>query len=625
MITLILYNYKILSIILFKVLFLFSAQYENKSSTLNRDNNISNSIRGKIEISIHSNEIKMGQSVLVEAKFTPPSGREIDEYILLPFLDRKRWGSHEFPDSFGLAKFFIPLPNIGYADIEVIAVERTSSGWRGLDDIALLRTGARMPYSDIISNKANVKVIWRDFHDRKPNKSVFAMQWEPWFIPGWPWNRAPAVPLFGFYDCTNQNVLRQQILWMIDMGINSIVVDWSNHIWGAEHWTDRGEGADQIIHVTQIFLEVLADMRDEGLPVPLVSLMPGLSNGPPGTMKALNEQLEWIYQDYIRNPRFRDLWQIWDGKPLVIILDTGIMGTREGRTESAFRVPFFKQTLTWNGATEASLDKMRQEQPLIDDSRFTVRWMSSQNQLTRHHEFGYWSWMDGSLKPITTYRDGKAEAITVCTALFPELGWLSEGAYGRRNGWTYLKSMQEAEKTKPAFIMLHQYNEYTGQSDGQGYGKNKEIYVDVYSVDLSDEIEPVSLTAPGYRGDNGGWGFFYQNLTKALTLIYNKVVLNATLLAVSSPRQAENELVFEWTTFGEKPKSFNLYIDDKLIKRKLTSETYRIKKEKLRKGKHIIKIQANGVSTPFELSKNKMDEILSAPIPVVVEEEFTIK
>ena len=579
----------------------------------------------KLEISIDSSEIKMGQNVVVTAKFTPPSGKKYKDFILLPFVERKRWGAHEFPDSNGLATFMLPLPNIGYADIEIIALKRDNLGWQGLKDITLLRTGVPMPNTKIISNKLEVKVTRRDFPKPRPKKSIFAMQWEPWFIPGWSWARAHAVPLFGFYDSTNPNVLRQQILWMIEMGVNSIVVDWSNHIWGAKHWTDRGDGADQIIHVTQIFLETMADMRDEGLPVPMISLMPGLSNGPPAAIEALNEQLDWIYQDYVRNPRFRKLWQIWDGKPLVIILDTGAVGTKKARTESAFRVPFFKQTLTLNGANEVSMDIMRQEQSSVDDTRFSVRWMSSQNQLTRHNEFGYWSWMDGSLKPITTYRDGKAEAITVCTALFPEYGWKAEGAYGKRNGWTYLKSMQEAEKTKPAFIMLHQYNEYTGQAEGQGYGENKQIYVDIYSVDLSDEIEPVSLTAPGYRGDNGGWGFFYQNLTKAIIAIYNKKVSNATVLAVSKPEVEGDELIFEWTTIGEKPKSYNLFIDGKLIERELISEIYRVKKDKLSKGKHTIKIKANGVSTPFKLSKYKMDEILPFPISVIVEEEFTIK
>ena len=41
--------------------------------------------------------------------------------------------------------------------------------------------------------------------------------------------------------------------------------------------------------------------------------------------------------------------------------------------------------------------------------------------------------------------------------------------------------------------------------------------MDSYSVEYSDDYEPVSLTAPGFRGDNGGWGFYYLNLTEAFT------------------------------------------------------------------------------------------------------------
>ena len=64
-----------------------------------------------------------------------------------------------------------------------------------------------------------------------------------------------------------------------------------------------------------------------------------------------------------------------------------ILAHKEGTTESAFRIPFFEWSLSGNGMfTEASIDALRQEQGAVDDSRFTVRWMSSQNQTTRHHE-----------------------------------------------------------------------------------------------------------------------------------------------------------------------------------------------------------------------------------------------
>ncbi len=578
--------------------------------------------QGRIEIELDKDKVSMGQNVALKATFFPPEGKNASDYLLLPFVERKRWGAHEFPNKKGEANFLIPLPNIGYSDIEVIAVKRTNNSWRGLDDITILRTGTPMPYDAIKSNKKEVNVEWRDFKPKHKTKSVFAMQWEPWFTPGWAWSTAHAVPLMGFYDCTNQDVLRQQVLWMMDMGINCLVVDWSNHIWGAEHWTERGGGADQIIHVTQMFLEVLADMRDEGLPVPVVALMPGLSNGPPATMQALNEQLEWIYQDFVRNPRFNNLWQMWDGKPLIIILDTGVMATKEGTTESAFRVPFFKQTLTMNGATQASLDEMRKSQPPVDDTHFTIRWMSSQNQLTGHDKLGYWSWMDGSLVPITTYKDGKAEAITVCTAIFPEMGWKSEDAYGKRNGWTYLKSFQEAQKTEPQFIMLHQYMEYAGQAEGHGYGPDKNIYVDSYSTDLSDDIEPVSLTAPGYRGDKGGWGYYYHNLTKAMISIYNNEVSDVTVLAVSTPEIMKNEIHCEWTYIGKKPDSYNMYIDNKLVAENLEAQQFTFSLDNFKKGEHSLKIQANGVTSRFELSKYKMDKVLTKPVSVVSEVQF---
>ena len=54
-----------------------------------------------------------------------------------------------------------------------------------------------------------------------------------------------------------------------------------------------------IVPVPDARLEELAKMRDEGIDVPKVVIMPGVSNGPPATMEALNEELYWIYQNYI--------------------------------------------------------------------------------------------------------------------------------------------------------------------------------------------------------------------------------------------------------------------------------------------------------------------------------------
>ena len=119
-------------------------------------------------------------------------------------------------------------------------------------------------------------------------------------------------------------------------------------------------------------------MRAEGLPVPKAALFPGLSNGQPAAMRErLMEELAWIYHTYVRNPRFEGLFQEFEGKPLMVILDTGTVGNRRGTAESAFRIPFFKQTLALR---EAELDAYRTVQPPVDDSQFTIRWMSLANQ-----------------------------------------------------------------------------------------------------------------------------------------------------------------------------------------------------------------------------------------------------
>jgi hypothetical protein len=76
----------------------------------------------------------------------------------------------------------------------------------------------------------------------------------------------------------------------------------------------------------------------------------------------------------------------------------------------------------------------------LDDTNFTVRWMASQLQGNRLDKLGFWSWMDGTLTPLTTYREDKAEALTIAAAVFSGGGWLDSSAFPRRNGASLLRS-----------------------------------------------------------------------------------------------------------------------------------------------------------------------------------------
>ncbi len=575
---------------------------------------------GTLIIKADKDSVLMGRSVLLTAHLNLKPGDLAKDYLLLPYVNQRKWGSHERPDSTGNATFLIPLPNPGKTEIQIIAVKAEKNNWMGSSNRDLLMAGNFMPDTCLRSNELSVNVKKRSMPVTSDDGHLFCVQWESWFIPGpGSWSSAEAVPIVGFYDSYNEDVIRQHILWFMDIGVNVIMPDWSNHIWGKKHWNEIEDGARGIVHATTCFLEVLAKMRTEGLNVPKVALMPGLSNGPPTTMIALNEQMEWIYQNYVLNPRFKGLFQDYDGKPLMIILDTGALGHKKGTAKSAFTVPFFEQTLALKAG---ELDAFRKAQVPIDDSHFTIRYMSSQNQLTRHHELGYWSWMDGQLEPLVTYFNGNPEAITVTPAFFAPLGWTASDSYGRRGGTTYLESFKYAIKSKPRVIFLHQFNEFAGQTEGHGLGKNHDIYLDEHSMEFSDDFEPVSPTASGSRDSTGGWGFYYLNMTRALMDIFRNKDNNSTLLAASITEISDKTIKLNWSVAGEIPKSFTVTIGNKVIYKEISVLTCEIPVQSLSKDVQTITIIANDVHTHYALSKTEFDDVLEKPIPVNVNLTF---
>jgi hypothetical protein len=549
-----------------------------------------------LAIAPDATSIPMGHSVALTVTVTPDAGAPAADWLVLTFVNGRRWGAHQWTDAAGTTTFNLPLPNTGPQRIEAMAWSPNPNAaslpafdrWQGVVEHALLVAGARMPDAGLRSQPVQVEVTWRAIPRKDNGGTLFGMQWEPWLTPhnAW-WTTAQAVPVQGFYSSYDRDVTRQHLLWFADLGVDFLMADWSNHLWEKQHWHERGDATAEIIHATELALESMAVLRDEGIPVPKMVLMPGLSNGPPTTITALDEMLAWMNDHYLRNPRFEGLWQLYDGKPLVVILDT------------------------------ATLAAKPDAQP-INQEHWTVRWMSTQLQITKHERFGYWSWMDGSLYPIVTMRDGKAEAITVTPAYFAETGWIYPPGRGRRNGSTYLESFRPAFEHRPRVVLLHQWNEYAGQPEGQGYGENKDRYVDSYSVELSDDIEPVSLSSPGYRSDPGGWGFLYTNLTQAILAMYRGEYPDDTLLAIEEPPGEERvpggPITVRWTTLGRAPEKVQVLVDDQVV-----AEVQGVQEATLpvgmAAGPHIVEVRAVERTTHFRLALDRLETPLAEPVP----------
>lgn len=583
-----------------------------------------------ITITAAEHTIAMGHSARIEARVshveTPGA------WMLLPFVNGRRWGAHERPDAQGRATFLLPLPNPGAARIQVLALPIDTTHWMGLAQQRDLLLAGRwmpdpLPARTALSNTIALEVSRRAIAPPASGGTLFGMQWEPWFTGGVPrWETAQAVPLTGFYDSYNRDVTRQHLLWLMDIGADFILIDWTNHLWGRQHWDERPDHVNALLHATQLALEVMAEMRDEGLPVPKAVLFPGLSNGRPTTMQALNEELSWIYHAWVRNPRFAGLWLDFDDKPLVVVLDTAAIGDPRATSASALRVPFFRQTLEMSAD---ELDAFRAAQPPVDETYFTVRWMSSQNEVTRHHELGYWSWMDGTLEPPVTWRNGQAEAVTASVGIFGPQGWLHESAHGRRRGATFIDTFRVALRHRPRVVFLHQFNEYSGQPEGHGFGPDRSIYVDTYDVERSDDIEPTSLTAPGYRGDTGGWGFYYLNLTRALIDLYRGRADDCALLAVSAPLRhaivSGPMLRVEWSALGAPVRGFSVLVDDQLIRADIAASPVDIDISGLPAGAHTVSVVAQGVGTRYPLSCDRLDTPRSEAMPARVDVPFILR
>jgi len=464
------------------------------------------------------------------------------------------------------------------ADISWSPYRAAMAGWPTLVDRSLDMAGTPIPASGLFSKPVTVSIQPRALTRpaAHPDRRV-GIQFEPWFTPyNTDWQSTPAIPLTGPYWSWNRDVIRQQMIWLAESGIDFLIVDWANHLWGNARWDERDDRSNEIIHATTVLLETLAAMREEGHPTPQVALYLGLNSGPSTTVAALNEALAWIRHSYMRNPRFEGLFEVYRGKPLLLVHNSAGPDWRDAEGE-------------WQ----------------VDDTHFSIRYQSSHHELNSHGDHGFWSWMDGILSPTPTAFGGEAEVLTVSTAFYAGGGWKRPGAYGRKNGWTLLQGFHQALAHRPRFLQIHQYQSFSGPWEGNGYGPERDIYTDSYSVALSSDMEPVSRTAAAYRG-KGGWGFYYLNLLRALVDLYGQEEPETTVLVLSSPNDGSTvkgeELDVAWDWIGVAPESIELLVNGAPVAVEPGEKQHQLDLSPYPPGPLTLEISAAGTRSRYALS-----------------------
>lgn len=410
-----------------------------------------------------------------------------------------------------------------------------------------------------------------------------------------------AIPILGKYSSYDVSALEKHERWFEDMGVNWLLIDWSNMLWMKPAWEKHTGATAELEKSTKLLFETYSRLQKEGRHPPKLVIMLGLQNGPPvpNATVRLNHIIAWLTAHFLHNPQYKHLWLDYEGKPLLTIL--------------------------YNVNYPCSVIAERTKE--IVAPGWTVRWMGSQLQDTHVEACGFWSWMDGVIPQMVTYHGGVPEEVVVTPSCFPmPAGWLDPRAVGRDHGAPYIESWRAAFKTHPRFIQIHQWNEFAGQARGQGAGPHHNIYGDEYSPELSDDLEPTQLNKCGYRGC-GGWGYYYMNLTEALISLYRKQTPDITVMALSGPFHPavvrKDHLSVRWVTIGEAPRSYELRLDGKVVARNIDSQRYQLNLEGLRPGKHSVTLVANGVHTYFDLNPEKRATRSVTPLPVVSTLEFT--
>ncbi len=207
--------------------------------------------------------------------------------VFWPFVRGLQWGAYVTCHSpCRGASLILPLPEDGSSDIVVAILKQPLPG--------PFTVGQALPNNTAaLSNSIEVQVQVRAREHRRADPPMLVgMEWEPWFTrTNDIWTLAEAVPLVGLYDSFNPLVVLQHAYWMVDAGVDFIVVDWTNNLWGVPHWADRGVYAQELINATTFTIAQYDRLRRAGVPVPKVVLLLGLDNGAAEPVGCLMEEV----------------------------------------------------------------------------------------------------------------------------------------------------------------------------------------------------------------------------------------------------------------------------------------------------------------------------------------------
>ena len=269
-------------------------------------------------------------------------------------------------------------------------------------------------------------------------------------------------PYFDYYLIDDDFVIRKHAQMLADAGVDTLILDATNAITYDNIWSKIGA--------------IYTDMRSKSIRTPKFCFI---------TWSKSPETVQKIYDNLYSQNLFKDLWFMWDGKPLIFANPDGL--------------------------------------PAVLSNFFTVResWAWTKGQAWYGDGRGKWPWIDNYPQGPGLALDGHLEQTCVTVAGHPidNIGRSFDGPTHHEPdqinpavGTYFSQQWEHALQTNPPFIFVTGWNEWIAQrfvqttGDIPFIGKHWPVgttfFVDEFLEEYSRDIEPMS----GGHGDN----YYYQ-------------------------------------------------------------------------------------------------------------------
>lgn len=264
-------------------------------------------------------------------------------------------------------------------------------------------------------------------------------------------------PLYGYYLSTDPWVLRRHANLLADAGIDTLIFDTTNAV------TYR----DVYLKLCEVFTQV----RKEGGRTPQIAFMLNTAAG---------QTAQQIYNDLYKPGLYKELWFIWQGKPLMI--SDPADASPEVKAFFTLRKahwPFEQVNTPYAWHWEATYP---QHYGFTDDPNKPEQVNVSVAQNLRVSDGAVTNMSNGDARG-RSFHDGK----------------LDTSPDAVNHGHNAQEQWKHAIKLDPPFVMVTGWNEWIAGRWGPPQGPI--AFVDQYSEEFSRDIEPMK----GGHGDNYYW------------------------------------------------------------------------------------------------------------------------